>query len=74
MPKPPKRPARDDLFAIFPDLPWLHPDRLVAKREPVQNQARRPMGQPQIRAGENIRPQRPAAGPMRDTIASNIEP
>ena len=50
-----KRPARDDLFAIFPDLPWQRPHRLVAKQiERVHHQAR------QTRlAGESIwRPRR----------------
>jgi hypothetical protein len=50
-----KRPARDDLFAIFPDLPWLHPDRLVAAQiEAVQNRAQREVRQTPVRPGKAL--------------------
>jgi hypothetical protein len=45
-----KRPVRDDLFAIFPDLPWHRP-RTAAERDA---QAQRHLRQTQMRARGNI--------------------
>jgi hypothetical protein len=58
----PKRPARDDLFAIFPDLPW-HPHKTDAEHM-------RQVKQAQVHAGENVRRQRAATERVRAAIAA----
>ena len=55
---------RNDLFALFPDLPW-HPRRAVTgQRDNVQRQLK----ETQIRVEENVARQRSAADRVRAAI------
>ena len=64
-PRMPKRHVRDDLFSIFPDLPWRTHTASTGQSERVQRVVR----EAQIRVGQNIRGQREAAERVRAVIA-----
>ena len=59
-PRMPKRHVRDDLFSIFPDLPWR-----THRTERVRQQVR----EAQIRVGQNFERQREATERVRSVIA-----
>jgi hypothetical protein len=66
----PKSPARDDLFVVFPDLPWY---RRRSAAEQV-DKVRRQVKQTQLRARENIKRQRAATERVRAAIANRAVP
>jgi hypothetical protein len=61
----PKRHVRDDLFSIFPDLPW-HPH---TPRTSQKDRVQRHVAEAQLRVGQNIRRQREATERVRAVIA-----
>ena len=63
-PRMPKRPVRDDLFSIFPDLPW-RTHRASTGQALVQQHVR----EAQIRVCQNFRRQREATEHVRAVIA-----
>jgi len=64
-PRMPKRPVRDDLFSIFPDLPWRTHRASTGRADRVQQQVR----EAQIRVGQNFARQRQATERVRAVIA-----
>jgi len=64
-PRMPKRPVRDDLFSIFPDLPWRMHRASTGRAARVQQQVR----EAQLRVGQNFRRQREATARVRAVIA-----
>jgi len=58
-----KGPSRNDLFAIFPDLPWHRPGITVGRIEQVQRWARQTLRR------EKIRRQQAATERVRAAIA-----
>jgi hypothetical protein len=60
----PKRHVRDDLFSIFPDLPWRE-HRASTGQAGVPQHVR----EAQIRVGQNFRRQREATERVRAVIA-----
>ena len=66
IPRMPKRHVRDDLFAIFPDLPWhAHKPSTGGQME----RAQRHVKDAQIRVGQNIQRQRETTARVRAAIA-----
>ena len=61
----PKRRVRDDLFLIFPDLPWHAHKPSIGQMDRAQRCVR----EAQIRLGQNIRRQREATVRVRAVIA-----
>jgi hypothetical protein len=64
-PRMPKRHVRDDLFSIFPDLPWRTHRPLTGPPKRVQQ----PVREAQIRVGQNFRRQQEATARVRAVIA-----
>jgi hypothetical protein len=60
-----KRRVRDDLFSIFPDLPWHAHKTSTGQMERAQRLVR----EAQIRVGQNFRRQREATAIVRAVIA-----
>jgi hypothetical protein len=58
--------APDDLFVVFPDLPWYRRRSAVEQVEHVHRQVK----QTQLRARENIERQRAATERVRAAIAN----
>ena len=61
----PARPLRDDLFAIFPDLPWHAHIVRTSQHERVTCQ----VAEAQARVAQNIQRQRQATERVRAVIA-----
>jgi hypothetical protein len=61
----PTRRVRDDLFAIFPDLPW-HPH---TARTSQQERVARHVAEARARVAQNIRRQQQATDRVRAVIA-----
>ncbi|HKB10823.1 MAG TPA: hypothetical protein VKD69_09215 [Vicinamibacterales bacterium] len=62
----PDRPLSNDLFELFPDLPWV---RQRSAEEQVA-QVRRQVAETRARAGRNIERQRLAAARVRAALSA----
>jgi hypothetical protein len=61
----PKSPTRDDLFAIFPDLPWQRHRPTIQQIDQVEREVRHTHAR-----NENIRRQQPAIERVRAASAA----